>query len=213
MVSDQVGKVAHDGEIRVGLRTICEHIIDFVDCQHKHHDNWVKGRPYLPGQACPHLPSASTLVSYPGVGRRSESSSRRRSRPDRSELSVRHGSHLAQLLQRAFPADWRLHHGCTPDERLRVCLESHDHTSRRRLLREVHGHLDRDLCEMQFSDLVAFELGSHLHPAEMGLAAREFLEWVGRRIAAGADPAPDGPFSAPPSGGAGDDRDEAGHAG
>lgn len=126
---------------------------------------------------------------------------------------MRHGSHLALLLQRAFPQGWRLRYGGTPDERLRVCLESHDDASRRRLLREVHRHLDRDLCEMQFNDLVAFELGSHLQPAEMGLAAREFLEWVGRRIAAGGDPAPDGPVNAPPSGGVGGDRDEGEPAG
>lgn len=126
---------------------------------------------------------------------------------------MRHGSHLALLLQQAFPQDWRLRYGGTPDERLHACLESRDDASRRRLLREVRRHLDRNLCEMQFSDLVAFELDSHLQPAEMGLAAREFLEWVGRRIAALGDSAPDGPVNAPPSDGVGDDRDGAGPAG
>lgn len=126
---------------------------------------------------------------------------------------MRHESHLGLLLQQAFPYGWHVRYGCTPDERLRVCLESHDDASRRRLLGEVHRHLDRDLCEMQLIDLVAFELGSHLQPAEMGLTAREFLAWVGRRIATGMDPAPDGSVSAPPSRGVGDDRDEAGPAG
>lgn len=87
-------------------------------------------------------------------------------------------SSLAALLEEAFPAP-----GPTsdPDARLRVCLARRDGSERVRITDEVHELLGRGLCDMQMSDVIAFELGCHLRPADMGLTPSEWLAWVGRR--------------------------------
>lgn len=94
-----------------------------------------------------------------------------------------HDSDLGELLQEAFSAAWSHRREGTPEERLRNCLARRDSGCRSRILRDVQHHLERGLCDMQMSELIAFELGCHLRPAEMGLTASEWLRWVGRQVA------------------------------
>jgi hypothetical protein len=92
-------------------------------------------------------------------------------------------SPLTELLEEALPSDWRVG-AATPAERMRSCLAGRNDTTRALILQEVEDLRGRGLCDMQLSDLVAFELGCHLRPSEMGLTPAEWLAWVGRQVAA-----------------------------
>lgn len=88
---------------------------------------------------------------------------------------------LCALLEEAFPADRRAHALTDPAERLRRCLARRDSAQRQRIQSQVRALLGRGLCDVQLADLLAFELGCHLRPAEMGCTPAEWLDWVGRQ--------------------------------
>lgn len=93
------------------------------------------------------------------------------------------GPDLTALLEDAFPPGWDRRGQTTPEERLRSRVALRDDACRRRILLQLRHLMDRELCDMQLTDLIAFELGCHLHPAEMGLTATAWLEWVAREVA------------------------------
>ena len=92
---------------------------------------------------------------------------------------------LAELIEKAVPS------GCTsdpersPGARLNARWTQLEPRARRRILSELDSVLARGLCDMQMAHLLAFELGSHLDPAEMGLTPTEWLGWVRRQLLAG----------------------------
>ena len=86
-------------------------------------------------------------------------------------------SPLTRLLEEAFPPDWDAT-GSAPSERLGASLRHRDASERRRIVGEVEALLQRGLCEMQLSDVIAYELGAHLSPQDMGLTPSAWLMWV-----------------------------------
>lgn len=90
--------------------------------------------------------------------------------------------HLSGLLEEAFPPDWRARPDPSIGERLRLGLSRRDESQRTAIQMELRELLGRGLCEMQLSDVVSFELGCHLRPAEMNMTTAEWLVWLEHQI-------------------------------
>lgn len=84
---------------------------------------------------------------------------------------------LAEVVERAFPPDWRRRH-LTPEAALASALSRVGPEGRADALAEADGIATRGLCEMQLDALIAYELGSHLGPAEVGGTAIGWLAWL-----------------------------------
>lgn len=90
---------------------------------------------------------------------------------------------LTALLEEAFP---EAPPPPDPEARLLRCLAGRGGSERARIAEEADTLLRRGLCDMQLADLLAFELGCHLRPAEMGMTPAAWLAWVRRHAAAQA---------------------------
>lgn len=98
---------------------------------------------------------------------------------------TRSDSELAALLEDAFPRDWERGDSADAAQRLRASLATRNTARRRHIAHELDGLLDRGLCDMQLADVVAFELGCHLRPAQLGMTPSEWLLWIGREVDSG----------------------------
>lgn len=94
-------------------------------------------------------------------------------------------SSLTSLLSDAYPPHWRVDSD-PPAQRLWDCLVQRDETERLAICEEVEKILGRGLCDVQVSDLIAYELGCHLRPAEMGMTPSGWLAWIGGLAVSGS---------------------------
>ena len=90
-------------------------------------------------------------------------------------------SALAGILGEAFPPGWDQGR-TTAQERLGASIASRTPAERIRIVQDVEDVLGRGLCDMQLSDLIAYELGCHLRPAAMGLTPSDWLRWLAGRV-------------------------------
>ncbi len=98
------------------------------------------------------------------------------------------GSDLAEVVSAAFPPD-RPCGGPGADAALERALRTVGPAVRAGALAEADRIARRGLCEVQLDALIAYELGSHLTPADLGLTPAAWLDWlrsgIERAVAAG----------------------------
>lgn len=88
---------------------------------------------------------------------------------------------LAKLLQTAFPPEWR-EEGESPEGALDRAVARLGREDRAEAVQELADLRQRGFCDMQLDDLIAYELGSHLRPAELGLTPAAWLVWLQARL-------------------------------